>query len=257
LDSNSPRSVRAYALLYITRYDVSVACFDAKYAYWAIRPFQLDPTFQTLFPTPNHPSYPAAHACVSTASADIMSYLFPEHSADFQAIAQDAGESRIWAGIHYRSDIDSGDALGHNVGQKVIELAQNDGSQVIAQTVGITLANCFSVEHHAGSDCDRLAWRTIAQSIEPSTASCFSTAFHAASDCDRLAWRTIAQSVEPSTASCFSTAFHAASDCDRLATQSIAQFVGPTTTNCFSPAYHAASDCDRLFFETSNALAYK
>ena len=227
LDSNSPRAVRDYALLYITRYDVSVACFDAKYAYWAIRPFQLDPTFQTLFPTPNHPSYPAAHACVSTASAEIMSYLFPDHTAEFQAIAQDAGESRIWAGIHYRSDIDSGNALGHNVGQKVIELAQNDGSQVIAQTVELTGANCFS------------------------------TGFHAASDCDRLASQAIAQSVGLATANCYSTAYHAASDCDRLASQVITQAVGPTMVNCFSSEYHAASDCDRLVFEIDNAMAYK
>jgi membrane-associated phospholipid phosphatase len=110
LDGNSPRTARAYAALSVTRYDVSVACWDAKYAYWAIRPFQLDPTFQTLFKTPNHPSYPAAHACVSGASADIMSYLFPQGAAAFQATALD-GESRIWAGIHFRSDVDAGFAL--------------------------------------------------------------------------------------------------------------------------------------------------
>jgi len=128
LDGNPPRSARAYALLAVTRQDVSVACFDAKYAYWAIRPFQLDPTFQTLFPTPNHPTYPAAHACVTIATADVMSYLFPADAAAFQAIAQDAGESRIWAGIHFRSDVEAGNALGHDVAQKVIALAQNDGS---------------------------------------------------------------------------------------------------------------------------------
>jgi membrane-associated phospholipid phosphatase len=129
LDGNPPRSARAYALLSVTRHDVSVACFDTKYAYWAIRPSQLDPDFQTLFPTPNHPTYPAAHACVTTATADVMSYLFPSHATVFQAIAQDAGESRIWAGIHFRSDVDAGNTLGHDVGQKVIDHAQNDGSQ--------------------------------------------------------------------------------------------------------------------------------
>jgi membrane-associated phospholipid phosphatase len=129
LDGNSPRSARAYALLYITRYDVGVACFDTKYAYWAIRPFQLDPTFQTLFRTPNHPSYPAAHACVSGATADIMSYLFPQDTASFQAIADDAANSRIWAGIHFRSDVVAGFTLAHDVAQKVIDVAQNDGSE--------------------------------------------------------------------------------------------------------------------------------
>ena len=129
LDGNSPRSARAYALLHITRYDAAVACFDAKYAYWAIRPSHLDPEFQTLFHTPNHPSYPAAHACVSGATADVMSYLFPDASEAFQAVAHDAGESRIWAGIHFRSDVEAGNTLAHDVAQKVIEHAQNDGSQ--------------------------------------------------------------------------------------------------------------------------------
>jgi hypothetical protein len=129
LVDNSPRAARAYALLYITRYDSNIACFDAKYAYWAIRPFQLDPDFQPLFPTPNHPTYPAAHACVSGATADIMSYLFPQDTESFQAEAQDAGESRLWAGIHFRSDVEVGFTLAHNVAQKVIEHAQNDGSQ--------------------------------------------------------------------------------------------------------------------------------
>ena len=129
LVNNSPRSARAYALLHITRYDAAIACFDAKYAYWAIRPSQLDPEFQTLFRTPNHPTYPAAHACVTGATADLMAYLFPQDTERFQAEALDAGESRIWAGIHFRSDVEAGNTLAHHVAQKVIERAQNDGSQ--------------------------------------------------------------------------------------------------------------------------------
>ena len=38
-------------------------------------------------------------------------------------------ESRIWAGIHYRSDIDAGRQLAHGVADKVIERAMRDGSQ--------------------------------------------------------------------------------------------------------------------------------
>jgi len=65
LDRNPPRAARAYALESIAYYDSAVACWDAKYTYWAIRPFQLDPEFKTLFTTPNHPSYPSAHSCLS------------------------------------------------------------------------------------------------------------------------------------------------------------------------------------------------
>ena len=44
-------------------------------------------------------------------------------------LADEAGESRIWAGIHFRSDIDAGLALGQDVAEAVITHAMNDGSQ--------------------------------------------------------------------------------------------------------------------------------
>lgn len=128
LQANGPRAARAYALMNVAFYDAGVACFDAKYAYWAIRPSQLDPTIKPLFPTPNHPSYPSAHSCISGAFASTLAYLFPRDATELNAIADAAGQSRIWAGIHYPSDIVVGLKLGRDVAQKVIERAQSDGS---------------------------------------------------------------------------------------------------------------------------------
>src|SRR5215510_13341378 len=51
-DTNPPRAARVYALIGIAYYDFAIACWDAKYTYWAIRPNQLDPTLTTLFPNP-------------------------------------------------------------------------------------------------------------------------------------------------------------------------------------------------------------
>lgn len=128
LDANGPRAARAYALVNVSLYDTTIACFDAKYAYWSIRPFQLDPEFKPLFPTPNHPSYPAAHGCANSAPAAVLGYLFPRDAQELNTFADAAGESRIWAGIHFRSDVVAGLALGRAVGQKVIEWAKSDGS---------------------------------------------------------------------------------------------------------------------------------
>lgn len=128
LDADPPRAARAYALESMTQYDAVVACWDAKYTYWRIRPPQLDPDVKTLFPPPNHPSYPAAHACQSGANAIILSYLFPSEAVRFAALAQQAGESRIWAGIHYRSDVVAGFELARKVAGAVIERARVDGS---------------------------------------------------------------------------------------------------------------------------------
>jgi membrane-associated phospholipid phosphatase len=129
LENNPPRAARAYALEATTGYDAMVACWDSKYTYWAIRPVQLDPTTKTLFTTPNHPSYPSAHACVSGANAGVLAYLFPQDAAFFQAEATEAAESRLWSGIHFRSDLNAGLALAQAVTQAAVARAQNDGSQ--------------------------------------------------------------------------------------------------------------------------------
>lgn len=129
LDGNAPRSARAFALVNIAYYDSVVACWDAKYTYWAIRPFQLDPNFRPLFTTPNHPSYPSAHSCLSNTAANVLAYLFPRDSQEFASLVAEIGESRIWAGLHFRSDIVAGETLAQKVADKAIQYAQNDGSQ--------------------------------------------------------------------------------------------------------------------------------
>jgi hypothetical protein len=128
MDENPPRAARAYALASIAHHDASVACWDAKYNYWAIRPFQLDSTITPLFTPPNHPSYPAAHGCYSGAIARVIGRLFPDFADAMEARSTEAAESRIWAGIHYRSDVTAGLAIGRKVGDLVIEKAAQDGS---------------------------------------------------------------------------------------------------------------------------------
>ena len=121
LDTNPPEAARIYALVSVTQNDAILACWDAKYAYWAMRPFQVDSQFVTLFPTPNHPSYPAAHGCSSGALAAILAYLFPEEAEAITARGEEAAMSRMWGGIHFPSDIEAGLALGRAVAGKVIE----------------------------------------------------------------------------------------------------------------------------------------
>jgi membrane-associated phospholipid phosphatase len=129
LADNPPRAARAFLLPNIALYDVFVACWDAKYTYWAMRPFQLDPSFKPLFSAPNHPAYPSAHSCFSQAVSATMAYLFPRDAGEFYALAEQASESRVASGIHVRSDVQVGRDLGWAVGQRVIARAQADGSQ--------------------------------------------------------------------------------------------------------------------------------
>jgi membrane-associated phospholipid phosphatase len=128
-DDNAPLAARAYALTNIASHDASVACWDGKYMYWALRPSQLDAEFSPLFPTPNHPSYPSAHSCISTATANVLATLFPNNANEVLGLSEQASESRVYAGIHFRSDVDAGIELGANVGNAVLEHALSGSNE--------------------------------------------------------------------------------------------------------------------------------
>ncbi len=128
LEQNAPRVARAYALLAATFYDVFIASHDAKYAYWYLRPHQLDAGITPLFPVPNFPSYPSNHSSLSTARAEVLAHLFPTRAEFIRALGKEAGDSRIWAGIHYQMDNEVGVQLGQSVASVVIDRARSDGS---------------------------------------------------------------------------------------------------------------------------------
>src|SRR5947208_157946 len=129
LDQNPPRVARAYALIAAVHFDAFIASQDAKFTYWYLRPHMLDPTIVPLFAVPNFPTYPSNHSTFSAARSEILAYLFPEHAAFIRGVAQEAGISRIWAGIHYPMDNVAGLQLGTSVAQVFINWAQTDGSQ--------------------------------------------------------------------------------------------------------------------------------
>jgi len=129
LNVNPPRAARAYALLAVTSYDAFLASQDGKFTYWYLRPAQLDTSLTPLFPAPNFPSYPSNHATLSGSRSEILAYLFPAHADEIRAVAKEAGDSRVWAGIHYQMDLNSGFQLGAKVAQRAIVWASKDGSQ--------------------------------------------------------------------------------------------------------------------------------
>jgi membrane-associated phospholipid phosphatase len=128
LDGNPPRAARAYALMGVTQWDQIITSHDAKMTYWRIRPSQLDATLPILFPPPNHPSYPANHG-MTAARANLLGYLFPREAEYYRRIGEEIGLSRIWAGIHYRSDVETSWEIARKLLQKVIARAESDGSK--------------------------------------------------------------------------------------------------------------------------------
>lgn len=103
-------------------FDVANACFDAKFAYYFIRPSQADPLIKLPIGLPNHPSYPSGHSCSTSAYATIIASAFPEETTKLNAMVQEAGLSRMYGGLHYRFDLEAGQELGRKVAGYVLQV---------------------------------------------------------------------------------------------------------------------------------------
>ena len=130
-----PRAARAFALLNVAMDDAGVAVWDAKYAYWsprpvnAIRDLGLDRHWEPYIPTPFFPSYVSGHSAFSGAAAEVLAHVFPERAAQFRAKAEEAAMSRLYGGIHFRSDNEVGLRMGREIGRLVVERAKRDGAE--------------------------------------------------------------------------------------------------------------------------------
>jgi membrane-associated phospholipid phosphatase len=122
---------RVYTYVALAMYDATIAAWESKYFYNRRRPSELDHHLPTALPVPNSPSYPSEHAAAAQAAATVLAYLLPAEAESFQTLAEQAGWSRVLAGLQYPSDYQAGLALGRAVAEKVIEKASADGSDAV------------------------------------------------------------------------------------------------------------------------------
>jgi hypothetical protein len=144
------QTARMLAMAHVAGADAIIACFDAKYHYWSWRPYQAiahadedgnpattaDPTWQPLRATPNHPEYPSAHACHTTALAEALQAFFGTDKIAFSLDSRVTGttreydrfhdavkevnQARVLAGFHFRNSDQEGSNLGRKVGHYVV-----------------------------------------------------------------------------------------------------------------------------------------
>lgn len=144
-------NARVFAVLNIALADAGIAAWDAKYTYntWrpitAIRQADLDGNVDTtadatwlpLINTPPFPEYVSGHSTFSAAAATVLGRFFgnnfsfnsgsmglPDVSRSFtgfDAAAAEAGQSRIYGGIHFQFGNQDGLILGQNIGTYVLD----------------------------------------------------------------------------------------------------------------------------------------
>jgi hypothetical protein len=143
-------AARVFARLNLSFADAVIAFYAAKYHYRIWRPVTAIrlagddgnpatdgvPDWSSLATTPADPAYPGAHSVISQAGALVLRQEYGPSWAlavasealpgvtrrftSFQAAADEAGLSRIAAGVHTRLDHEAGRQLGHDVAEFVL-----------------------------------------------------------------------------------------------------------------------------------------
>jgi hypothetical protein len=119
------RTLPVLAALSVALHDAFVACWRVKLRDWSERPItairrEFDAGFAPLLVTPGFPSYVSGHSTISAAAAVVLGHFWPAQATRFEDMAREAAMSRLWGGIHFRSDNDEGFRLGHSIGQEVV-----------------------------------------------------------------------------------------------------------------------------------------
>ena len=122
-----PREVRLLAPVAALYFDAYIAAHDAKYTYWSLRPNMADTTIVPLIPVPNHPAYVSNAAIIASAVAELVGYMYPQDSAHWRYLGEEAGLSRIYAGIHYPSDERAGNQMGKSLATLAIQRDRLNG----------------------------------------------------------------------------------------------------------------------------------
>jgi YD repeat-containing protein len=149
--TNIIETARLFAQLDVALADAGIAAWDSKYTYNAWRPITAirdaaldgnvnttaDPNWQPLIDTPPFPEYVSGHSTFSAAAAAVLgktfgdSFQFQSGSVtlpgtsrsftSFTGAAAEAGQSRIYGGIHFQFSNRDGLTLGKQIGDYVAD----------------------------------------------------------------------------------------------------------------------------------------
>lgn len=133
------KTAKVYALTSCAIFDGFISCWDEKFRSRMIRPVTLirdniEPEWSSLLQTPPFPEYTSGHSVITASAAIVLTKLIGENITfhdtteleylglersfnSIQQAADEAGISRLYGGIHYRSAIEEGKKQGQQVGR--------------------------------------------------------------------------------------------------------------------------------------------
>ncbi|HMJ68476.1 MAG TPA: vanadium-dependent haloperoxidase [Cyclobacteriaceae bacterium] len=141
-DATMVQSAEAYARVALSLVDGFISCWDEKFRSKVIRPETyinqyIDENWVPMLQTPPFPEYTSGHSVISAAAAVALTGVFGDNFAftdsteveygmtsrsftSFYHAAEEAAESRIYGGIHYRAACDNGKTQGKKLGEFIV-----------------------------------------------------------------------------------------------------------------------------------------
>ena len=136
-------SALAFAKGGIVSVDAGIECWKVKYTYNNLRPITYIrnvlgfTTWNPLFGTPGFPDYISGHSTIGGAVAEALTSIFgdnyhftnntfsylnmpDQHYTSFYQMAEKIGDSRVYAGIHYKISCTEGNKTGKKVAQNIL-----------------------------------------------------------------------------------------------------------------------------------------
>jgi membrane-associated phospholipid phosphatase len=127
--SDHPMAARVLALVSVAQYDALVVAWRHMDNFRRRRPAQVSRELAPLWPEADLPSYPDDQAAVATASAAVLSHLFPGEGGYLERRAAEQLEVRQSSGARFPSDVHAGAEIGRAVAAIVIARAESDGAE--------------------------------------------------------------------------------------------------------------------------------
>ena len=143
------KALMIHSVVAMTLMDAFISCWDEKCRSNRIRPETVINRYvairwQPLLQTPPFPEYTSGHSVISTAVAELLTYLMGDKFAftdntellfelperefkSFRQAAAEAAISRLYGGIHYRDAIENGQAQGKIIGEFIIARLKKAG----------------------------------------------------------------------------------------------------------------------------------
>lgn len=120
------------ALLAATMASTAAVTQVAKRRFDRARPFVVDSSIKPPVHLPHaHSSYPSGHASSAFAAARVIATLSPELARDAYSLATQVAVSRVYAGVHFPSDVVAGALLGTGVAEAALRTARRDAAPAV------------------------------------------------------------------------------------------------------------------------------